>query len=179
MSTEQHSVPPSEVESDLSLHEQVLVKSASVIDEHRCDAKTKLEKHGQWAWSDWIDPTDGMNFRLFEYTERMNPETVFMTYKLKGYDESIDNPIFTFNYDSYGNRFYKSDKDSKQRKCKKEDIEDLLHCLQSAPGNIVYDEDSVNQKFTAIMHKEEIHDPRFSARLKRTFANGVLRMLQR
>lgn len=108
-----------------------------------------------------------MNFRLSEHTERMNPETLFAVYSLTGYDDSIKNPIVTFTYDSYGGKPYKIDENGKQRKCKKEKMSKALHhCLQSAPSNNLYDENEVNQIFTAIMRKADVHgDPRFGAKL--------------
>lgn len=174
-------LPESSVEINdvLSLREQVLVKSASVIDEQRCQNQTQIFPEGRWNWSDWTNVADGTRFQLQEQVQRINPEETHLAYRLLGYKEAITEPHIEFKYDSFKTKIVKKNEKGKYRKASQDDIEILLHCLKAAPTSEVDGIDDMNQMFVDTMRFSNIHDMRFRAQLKRDLSSFVLRLLQR
>ena len=83
MSIEQSSGRFPESTDTLKTREQILVKSASIIDEHPV---YQTIEYGRLFWAEWTDRIDGMNFQLQALGERMHPQKVAFTYRLLGYD---------------------------------------------------------------------------------------------
>lgn len=156
----------------LSLREQVLVKSASIIDE---GATSEKHLHGKLFSADWINPADGVNFHLDALGERLNPEETNFIYNLVGYNPSTELTMCDFSYNTFTQRIYKRGEKGSYKRCKSSEIDDLLINLYSAPSSLTTAE---NATFISLMQENDIRDMRFGTQFKRMLARRVFEQKQ-
>ena len=152
----------------LSMREEILVKSASIIEDSSFSPEQWLNlPEGRVFWADWADPIDGTNFQLQSIGERMNPETVRLSYWLRGYDTEITDPVVDFRYDSFSTKISRKNEAGRYKKCKQDDIDMLHGCLASFGTDLSEKEIDT---FFGNMQFNEIRDPRLRADIIRTLA---------
>lgn len=168
MSTEQAPGYDSRYVDVLTMHEEILVKSASIIDDASFENGSWQDlKWGRLFWADWTDPITGMNFQLQALGERMNPETVDLSYRLRGSKTEISESTIDFKYNSFTSKIQKKNEKGKFRKCTKDELE-MLHGYLASFGTDLSEEEI--DIFFDSMQLDNIHDTRLRASIKRTLA---------
>lgn len=162
MSFENNSSRYPEVSGELNMRERILVRSATIIDER---SRREKHRHGLLFSSDWIDLDDAVNYHLEALGERRSPEEIDFTYNLVGYNIQASAFTHDFSYSTYSPKLLKRNERGKYRRCKPEEIDLLLHCLDTAPTNDLPSQ--ANEQFIAMMHVNEIRDDRLSTQFKR------------
>lgn len=168
MSTEQSSGYDSRYVDVLTMREEILVKSASIIDDVSFESGSWQDlKWARLFWADWTDPITGMTFQLQAQGERVNPETVDFDYRLQGSHTEITDSTIDFRYNSYTSKFQKKNDKGKFKKCSKDEVE-MLHGYLASFGTGLSEEEI--DTFFDSMQSDDIHDTRLRASIKRTLA---------
>lgn len=169
MSIEHSASQPPNVEYELSLREQLLVKSASVIDEQASQHNTQRLKHGQLRWANWSNQA-GMSFRLEEQVQQIDPEHIDTTYRCISYVDTVVGPISEFTYYESDPKIKLQHRYQKSRRAKESEIDMLLDWLDQAPTSLSSEK---NNQFVQIMQHNEIRQQRRVERLRQTLAKVV------
>lgn len=160
-------------ESDLSLRDEVLVKTASVIDEN---GKRYDHPRGQQYVAAWSDPFNDQRFSLTAVGERIDPESMEFNYTLRKHSKSSKAVKELYHYTSFFVDFRKAAAKNghvKMQKCTDDDMRRILEYLSIAPTGL---SEEVDDEFHELMAENNIVDPRLHVRLRRLAAQALSRL---